>query len=70
MTNLGNMNDNYYQPADSTGWDYFVDYAESNGIEPTEEAFEEWEDMMRDAAEDAAIARAEEARDAWLDGDY
>jgi len=62
--------DFYYQPADDRAWEFFVDYCESEEIEPTEDAFEAWEEMMREQAEDAAIARAEEARDAWLDGDY
>lgn len=60
--------DSYYQPPEDRAWDYYVDYCDSNGIEPTGDGFEEWEEVQRDMADDAAIERAEAAAedfDAW-----
>jgi len=51
------MNDNYYQPADSTEWDRFVDYCDDNDLNPLEEDFETWVEEQREAAEEAHAER-------------
>jgi len=58
------MNDSYYQPADDRAWEAYCDQTD----EPTDEGFEAWMEEEQDRADDAAIERAEAAReDRWDD---
>jgi hypothetical protein len=60
-------NDWYYEPPDDRAWDAFSDQWEGED-EPTDGDFEEWLEEQQDRAEDAAIERAEAAReDAMFD---
>jgi len=59
-------NDSYYQPEDDRAWEAFVNYCELLDLDPSEEDFDEWLEAEEDRAMDAAIERAEQAReDAW-----
>lgn len=58
------MNDRYYEPNQDEldrAWDIFVDYCESNGLNPDDEDFEQWVEDQHEAAEEAAAERAIEA---------
>lgn len=67
MTNFGVINDNYYQPAEDTAWDYFVDWCEENGFDPEAEDFEQWKEDQREMAEEIAAERWADAQreDSW-----
>jgi hypothetical protein len=61
-------NDWYYEPPDDRAWDAFVDYCDAEDLDPSEEDYVAWIEEQQDRAEDAAIERAEAAReDAMFD---
>lgn len=55
------MNNSYYEPPEDRAWDDYCDQTD----EPTDEGFEEWKEEQYDRSEDAAIERAEAAREDW-----
>lgn len=67
MMNFGAMNDRYYDPPFDPAWDVFVDYCESNGLDPDDEDFDQW---VEDQREYAAEQRAEQRADYERERDY
>jgi hypothetical protein len=59
--------DSYYQPEDDRAWEAFVKHCELLDLDPDEEDFDEWMDAEEDRAMDAAIERAEAAREDYWD---
>lgn len=59
-------NDWYYEPPSDRAWEAYCDETD----EPTDEGFEAWMEEQEDRAEDAAIERAEAAKEDYYDEDF